>query len=204
MSGLRETLFKRYIVERTNKAGIRPEEQSEKAESCQENLWNEIQLKGTQRQKQTWEQNKKEWASSIALRQKHKLPHPPPRDGEPTGTLTSGDDTVTESATHHHTLTTITPQSPKLTFHRNPRRKIHGSQYRCQWAGHKCRRCRYTDRDGTGGNPRIPHDTGHRYVRQRSECTCTGQTARCRSCPELQSRGSYKLEKKKIVYDWQS
>ena len=33
------------IVERNNKAEIRPEEQSEKAESCRENLWNEIQLK---------------------------------------------------------------------------------------------------------------------------------------------------------------
>ena len=37
-----------YIVERTIKAEIRPEEESEKKkkESCQENLWNEIQLKG--------------------------------------------------------------------------------------------------------------------------------------------------------------
>ena len=35
-----------YIVEMTNKAEIKPEEQSEKAESCRENLWNEIQLKG--------------------------------------------------------------------------------------------------------------------------------------------------------------
>ena len=35
-----------YIVERTNKAEIKPEEQSEKAESCRESLWNEIQLKG--------------------------------------------------------------------------------------------------------------------------------------------------------------
>ena len=32
--------FLKDIVERTNKAEIRPEEQSEKAESCQENLWN--------------------------------------------------------------------------------------------------------------------------------------------------------------------
>ena len=38
--------LKRYIVERTDKAEIRPEEQSEKAESCRENSWNEIQLKG--------------------------------------------------------------------------------------------------------------------------------------------------------------
>ena len=45
-SGLRETLIKRYVVERTSKAEIRPEEQSEKGESCQENLWNEKQLKG--------------------------------------------------------------------------------------------------------------------------------------------------------------
>ena len=36
MSGLRETFIKRYVVERTNKAELRPEEQSEKAESCQE------------------------------------------------------------------------------------------------------------------------------------------------------------------------
>ena len=35
-----------YIVERTNKAEIRLEEQSEKAESCRGMLWNEMQLKG--------------------------------------------------------------------------------------------------------------------------------------------------------------
>ena len=46
ISGLKETLKKRYIIEWTNKAEIRPEEQSEKVESCRENLWNEIQLKG--------------------------------------------------------------------------------------------------------------------------------------------------------------
>ena len=36
----------RYIVRRINKAQIRPGEQSEKAESCRESSWNEIQLKG--------------------------------------------------------------------------------------------------------------------------------------------------------------
>ena len=36
--GLRDTFVKRYIVERTSKAEIRPEEQSEKAESCWENF----------------------------------------------------------------------------------------------------------------------------------------------------------------------
>ena len=36
----------RCIVERTNTAEIRLEEQSEKAASCWENLLNEIQLKG--------------------------------------------------------------------------------------------------------------------------------------------------------------
>ena len=45
ISGLKETFIKRYVVERTNKAEIRREEQNEKAESCRENLWNEIQLK---------------------------------------------------------------------------------------------------------------------------------------------------------------
>ena len=67
MSGLKETLRKRRIVERTNKAEIRSEEQSEKTESCRENLWNEIQLKGPERQKWIQEQNKKEWASSVGL-----------------------------------------------------------------------------------------------------------------------------------------
>ena len=46
MSGLKETFLKRYIVERTSKAEIRPEEPNEKAESCREDLCNEIQLKG--------------------------------------------------------------------------------------------------------------------------------------------------------------
>ena len=44
-SELKKTFIKRYIVERTNKAEIRRGEQSEKTESCRENLWNEIQLK---------------------------------------------------------------------------------------------------------------------------------------------------------------
>ena len=46
MAGLKETFIKRYIIEKANKAEIRPEEQSEKPESCRENLWNEIQSKG--------------------------------------------------------------------------------------------------------------------------------------------------------------
>ena len=36
ISGLKETFVTRYIVERTNKAEIRPEEQSEKTECCRE------------------------------------------------------------------------------------------------------------------------------------------------------------------------
>ena len=47
ISGLRETFIKRYIVERPNVAEIRPKEQNEKAGSCRENLWNEIQVKGS-------------------------------------------------------------------------------------------------------------------------------------------------------------
>ena len=35
-----------YITERTNKAEIRLEEQSEKAESCRENLWKKYSRKG--------------------------------------------------------------------------------------------------------------------------------------------------------------
>ena len=46
ISELKETFIKRYTVERTNKAEIRPGEQSEKTESCRERLWNETQSKG--------------------------------------------------------------------------------------------------------------------------------------------------------------
>ena len=46
-----DSFIERYIVERPNKAEIRPEEQSEKADSCRESIWNEIQLKGPKRQK---------------------------------------------------------------------------------------------------------------------------------------------------------
>ena len=46
ISGMKETFIKRCTVERTNKAEIRPEEQSQKTESCREKWWNEIQLKG--------------------------------------------------------------------------------------------------------------------------------------------------------------
>ena len=42
---------KEIIVERTNKAEITLEEQSEKLKSCQENVWNKTQLKGPQGQK---------------------------------------------------------------------------------------------------------------------------------------------------------
>ena len=48
-SGLRKTFIRRYIVERSNKAEWRPEEQSEKAESCRENLRNDVLFKGPYR-----------------------------------------------------------------------------------------------------------------------------------------------------------
>ena len=56
ISGLKETFIKIYVLEKTNKADIRTEEQIEKMENCQENLWSEIQLNGPQRHKQTQEQ----------------------------------------------------------------------------------------------------------------------------------------------------
>ena len=40
-----EAFIKKSIVERANKTEIRPKEQSEKAGSCREILWNEMQLK---------------------------------------------------------------------------------------------------------------------------------------------------------------
>ena len=47
ISGLKEIFIKRNVVEKTNMANIRPEEHSQKTEGCRENLWNEIQLKGS-------------------------------------------------------------------------------------------------------------------------------------------------------------
>ena len=67
ISGLKKTFIKRCIVERTTKTDIRPEEQSEKTESCWENSWDEIQLKGPYREKQTRERDKQEWANSAGL-----------------------------------------------------------------------------------------------------------------------------------------
>ena len=47
ISGLREAFVNRYIVERTNKAEIRPEEQRERESGeLSGEFWNEIQLKG--------------------------------------------------------------------------------------------------------------------------------------------------------------
>ena len=57
---LKETFVKRYIVGRTNKAEIRPEKTESDNIELSGELWNEIQLKGPRRQKQTEEQNKKE------------------------------------------------------------------------------------------------------------------------------------------------
>ena len=45
-SGLWETFIKRHPVERISEVELRLERQSEKAESCRENLLKEIQLKG--------------------------------------------------------------------------------------------------------------------------------------------------------------
>ena len=58
------------MVERINKAKIRPEEQIEKTESRQDTLCNRITVERAIRQKQTQEQKqkkKKEWASWVGL-----------------------------------------------------------------------------------------------------------------------------------------
>ena len=69
---VRETFIKRrYIVARTNKAEIRPEEQVEKAESCWEKLWNEIQLKG-HKERNTQEENKKRSGQARLVYVRHK------------------------------------------------------------------------------------------------------------------------------------
>ena len=59
--------MKRYVLERTNMAEKRPEEQSEKVESCRKNLWQNIIFLFN---------ITKEWESSVALCQEHKPQHP--------------------------------------------------------------------------------------------------------------------------------
>ena len=44
ISEQKEIFIKRHIVERINKAEVRPEEQSEKTESCRKNFWNVLVL----------------------------------------------------------------------------------------------------------------------------------------------------------------
>ena len=72
------------MVEGTNKAEIRPEKQSEKAESCRESVWNEIQLEGPWRQKQTSERNKK-GVGKLGGFVKALTATSPARDDEPVG-----------------------------------------------------------------------------------------------------------------------
>ena len=95
-----ESFIKRYMVERTNKAEIRSWEQSEQAQSFGENLWHEIYLKGPQRQKQTQEQNKTEWASSAGLCQRHKLQHPHQMKARSWGQFVSSFLSVSNDLTH--------------------------------------------------------------------------------------------------------
>ena len=72
ISGLKETFIERYIVQRTNKAELRPQEQSEKTESWQENLWNEIQLKGPKTEIDTRTELKRRTRQARFVNAKHK------------------------------------------------------------------------------------------------------------------------------------
>ena len=62
---LRESFVERYIVQRTNEAEIRPEEQSQIKESCREHGMKYSPKGHIDRNRQ--EQNKEEWASSVGL-----------------------------------------------------------------------------------------------------------------------------------------
>ena len=62
-------------------------------------MWNEIQLKGQKRQKQAQEQNKKEWANSVGLCQRHKPQHPHNVKVNPWGLKFEAKKETTETAT---------------------------------------------------------------------------------------------------------
>ena len=73
MSGLRETFIKRWIVERTDKAETRPEEQSEKVVGRIYGMkysWRDPKYRNTQ------EENKMECASSVGLCKKQQQQKP--------------------------------------------------------------------------------------------------------------------------------
>ena len=82
--GLKETFVKRYIAERTYETEIRPEEQSEKTESCWENLWNETVERAIKTEIDT--KTKLKGVGSISLRQKGINHTFPPREGQSMGT----------------------------------------------------------------------------------------------------------------------
>ena len=65
ISGLKETFVKRYIFERTKKAEIRPEEQSEKAESCWENLLMKYSWKGHKERNRHKNGIKRSWQAQL-------------------------------------------------------------------------------------------------------------------------------------------
>ena len=77
ISELRETYIKRYYSwkDQARTAELRPEEQSEKAEKCRVNLWNEIQFEGAIKTEIDTRTEKKEWASSFGLCLWHKPQH---------------------------------------------------------------------------------------------------------------------------------
>ena len=68
--------MKRYIVERTNKAELRPKEQSEKAASCRENVRNEIPGERVIKAETDTKTEFKKWASSVGLCPGHKTQRP--------------------------------------------------------------------------------------------------------------------------------
>ena len=83
----RETFRKRYIVERTNKAKIRLEEQSENTESCRENLLNKMQVKGPLERNR--HKNRVNGVGKLGwFMSRTQTLTSPPRGGEPAGTST--------------------------------------------------------------------------------------------------------------------
>ena len=76
ISGLRESFIKRYILERTNKAEIRPGEQREMQRIVGRIYGMKYSWNGHKDRNRHKNRIKKEWASSVGLCQKHKPQHP--------------------------------------------------------------------------------------------------------------------------------
>ena len=122
ISGLRETFTKRYIVERTSKTDIRPEEQSEKAESCREIYGRKYSWKDHKDRNRHKNRIQRSGQARLFM-SKTSVVTSPPREGGPVGTSdlkrhfvrrSWGTNTPVVSENGQHCIRTVSEVCPVL------------------------------------------------------------------------------------------